>query len=100
MQKMMTKAIASKTPRLYETDGQGNDAIVHAHYFSCFTGWDWYMTEYDHDTKQAFGLVRGFCDELGYFNIDEFERINRDHGHEVIERDLYWEPCKLGDCRR
>jgi hypothetical protein len=95
MQKMMTKAIEAKAPKLYETDGQGYEALAVAHYFSCFNGWDWYLTEYDPETGEAFGLVKGLETELGYFSIREFEELNRRKGLNVIERDAYWEPCKL-----
>ena len=100
MQKMMTKAIEAIAPKLYETDGQGYEAVAVAHYFSCFNGWDWYMTEYDPVEKLAFGLVKGFEDELGYFSIAEFEELNRSKGFEVIERDQYWHPCKLSELKR
>ena len=100
MQKMMTKTISGKVPRLYQTDGQGREAVAYAHYFSCYgglSGFDWYMTEYDPETGEAFGLVKGYCTEQGYFSIDEFEHINRKHGFEVIERDMYFTPLKLSE---
>lgn len=95
MQKMMTRELEKKAPRLYETDGQGMDAVAVAHYFCPWNGWDWYMTEYDPDTKTAFGYVKGNYSELGYFNINEFEAMNKRRGFEVIERDTHWYPCKL-----
>lgn len=95
MQKMITKAIEQKAPRLYETDGQGMQAVAVAHFFSCFNGWDWYLTEYDPESGEAFGLVCGLDRELGYFSLAEFERINRTKGLNVIERDMYWTPCRL-----
>lgn len=97
MQKMMTKAIEAKTPKLYETDGQGYEAQAVAHYFSCFNNCDWYLTEYDPETGEAFGLVKGFVSELGYFNINEFEHLNQSKGLNVIERDIHWKPCKLSN---
>lgn len=99
MQQMMTAEIEASAPALYETDGQGDEAIVVAHWFSPLNGWDWYMTEYDPQTKQAFGLVKGFADELGYFSIAEFEEINESKGMEAIERDEYWTPKKLREVR-
>ena len=63
--------------------------------FSCWNDWDWYMTEYDPETGEAFGLVRGDFDELGYFSIREFEDMNRRKGFEVIERDRYFRPCMI-----
>lgn len=96
MQKLMTKAIEKKAPRLYEQEDKGGDAIVYAHFFSCFSNWDWYMTEYDPESRLCFGLVKGFATEYGYFSIDEMEGINRSKGFNIIERDLYWEPCTVG----
>lgn len=48
-----------------------DDPIVHVHYFSCVTERDWYLTEFDPRTGEAFGLVRGFETEWGYFSIRE-----------------------------
>lgn len=100
MQKMMTKEIERKVPRLYATDGQGDDAIAYAHYFSCVNNWDWWMTEYDPDTGEAFGLVKGFAVELGYFSLREFEELNAERGFEVVERDAWWQPKTLGQVKR
>ena len=96
---LMTDSLAKTIPPLYAQDGKGNNAIVYAHYFCPYNGWDWYMTEYDPDTKEGFGLVKGWDDELGYFSIAEFEQINNSKGFPLIERDLYWTPCRLGDVR-
>lgn len=57
MQQLMTEEIAKTVPSLYEQDG-ADDPIVHVHYFSCVNGWDWYLTEYDPRTGEAFGLER------------------------------------------
>lgn len=96
MQKMMTKEILDKVPRLYEQDGKGDDAIIYAHYFSCWSNWDWYMLEYDPDTGEAFGIVKGFETEYGYFSLREFEELNRGRGIEIVERDIYWSPLTVG----
>ena len=61
--------------------------------FSPYNGWTWYVTEWDADTGECFGLVQGFETELGYFSLDELAG-----GHGVwrsvpaVERDLYWKP--------
>lgn len=68
MQQLMTEEIAKTVPSLYGQDG-ADDPIVHVHYFSCVNGWDWYLTEYDPRTGEAFGLVRGFETEWGYFGL-------------------------------
>lgn len=97
MQKLMTKAIERTTPRLYGTDGQYMEATATAHYFSTRNGWEWFMTEYEPETGEAFGLVLGFCSELGYFSIRELERTNEIYGAGTIERDTHFKPCKLSE---
>ena len=97
--KMMTKTLAKKIPALYEQDGKGDDAIVYAHWFSPYTGWDWYCTEYDPEEGLCFGLVKGMYDELGYWTVKQLEEVNEKHNFPLIERDLYWNPCKLADVR-
>ena len=43
-----------------------------------FSGWYWFDTELNND-KVHFGLVQGFCDELGYFSErelnDQYPRV-------------------------
>ena len=91
MQQLITREIAARTPGLYATDEE-EDPIAQAHFFSCISGWDWYMTEYDPQTGEAFGLVKGFATEWGYFSIREMEGLNRSKGFEAIERDEGFEP--------
>ena len=80
-------------PKTYETDGQGDDAIVYLHYFSA--GGDWYITERDigDEQIQAFGLAKMQFTELGYINIDELLKLN-------IELDFYWTPKTLGEIKK
>lgn len=91
MQKLMTWEIAKGLPRLYEQDG-AEDPMVYVHYFSCVSGWDWWLTEYDPATGEAFGLVRGFATEWGYFSVAEMEGLNRSRGFAVVERDECFSP--------
>ena len=81
----------SNMPKSYETDGQGNNAVAHLHYFT--GSWDWYITEKDVDSDgqgqiQAFGMVDGFECEMGYINLKEVTRAG-------AELDLHWAPCTL-----
>jgi hypothetical protein len=65
-------------PALYAQDGQGYDAIVHAHYFLGTN--DWLVTEYDPGDDLAFGWCCLGGDtqnaELGYTSLDELESIS------------------------
>jgi len=96
---LMTDAIAKTIPNLYEQDGLGDNATIFAHWFSPYTGWDWYCMEYDPTNGVCFGLVKGMANELGYWTVHELEEVNESYGFPLIERDLYWTPCKLADVR-
>ena len=98
MQQLMTEEIAKTVPRLYGQDG-AEDPTVYAHYFSCVNGWDWWLLEFD-GTDEAFGLVEGYDDELGYFSIKEMEELNRQMGFAAVERDEHFSPKPLSAVRR
>ncbi len=55
-------------PPLYATEGEA-DPLVLARWFHPATGWEWYAWE--SDGRVCFGLVRGFDEELGYFDLEE-----------------------------
>ena len=98
MQELMPKELAETVPPLYATEDE-DDPIARVKLFSCFNGWTWLVTEYDPDSGEAFGLVKGFEDEWGYFSIREMEKVNRSKGIGVIERDLYFEPAPVSRVR-
>lgn len=84
-------------PKTYESDGQGDDAVVMLHYFK--GGSDWWITERDMVREkqiQAFGYVCLNGDvqnaELGYINIDELIRCG-------VELDLYFQPITLREVK-
>ena len=75
-------------PKTYETDGQGDDAIVHLHYFN--GSQDWYIIERDMEDEQyqAFGMADigfGLSSSGGYISLIELMECN-------IELDLHWTP--------
>jgi len=96
--KLITKAIAKKAPKLYSTSElSAKDVKVVAKFFNPCGSASWFMTEYDPETKTAFGYVTGMAeDELGYFSIAEFEQIRLPFGLS-IERDRYFSDCTLED---
>jgi len=83
--------IINGMPQTYQTDGQGEDAIAHLHYFIGDS--DFYITEKDmyEEQHQAFGLVKMWERELGYISIDEIT-------HAGAELDLHWTPKPIKDC--
>ena len=68
--KLMTKELAETIPPLYANDGADDpDAVVaRVKLFSPYANWTWYITEWDAETGECFGLVDGFEVELGYFD--------------------------------
>ena len=71
------------------------DPMVHAKFFDPCGSATWYVTEYDPESKTAFGYVTGLMeDELGYVSLEELESIKRSFGL-TIERDLYFTPALL-----
>ena len=83
MQKLMPKRLAATVPPLYATDGE-DDPIARVRLFS-LSGWVWLVTEYDVESGEAFGLVRGLEEEWGYFSSRRRRRPPRG-GHGSVAR--------------
>ena len=96
MQELITEEVAEGIPALCAQE-EVEGPVVYLHLFSCVSGWDWYITEYDPATGEAFGLVKGFETEWGYVYIPELEGINRAKGFEVIERDEHFSPVRASE---
>lgn len=81
-------------PKTYQTDGQGDKAVVHLHYF--LNDMNWYITERDMEDEQIQAF--GYCDlgwgypELGYVSIEEITQAG-------AELDLYWTEKTLGEVK-
>ncbi len=75
---LMTDEILENVPELYEQEEVPlSEKQVHAAYIIPFrSNWTWYMTEYDKESKDAFGLVLGEETEWGYFNLNELRELN------------------------
>jgi len=77
---LLPKKIEETLPKLYETENiKIENKILHIRYISIFSNWEWYLTEYDKEQKLAFGYVKGFENEWGYFSLQEFEEINNEN---------------------
>ena len=75
---LMTKEMLERVPELYaQEEIDLADKEVHAAYIIPFrSNWTWYMTEYDRENGDAFGLVLGIEPEWGYFNLEELKELN------------------------
>ena len=61
-------------PKLYETDGKDPLYLVRI----TFGNSEWFLSEYDHDEKMAFGFANvnnPDMAELGYVSIEELENV-------------------------
>lgn len=88
------EAITDAMPEPYATDGKGDAAIAHLHYFG--PSQDWWISERDSTPEQlqAFGLADlGYGGGLGYISIAELIANG-------IELDLHWTPRTLAECRQ
>lgn len=94
---LLPKSIEKQLPELYATE-RNPDPIAYVKFFTPDSGWTWYATEYDPETRTFFGLVSGFEVELGYFTLDELKSVRGSLGLPV-ERDLYWKPRRLSEIR-
>jgi hypothetical protein len=95
---LLPTEIADRLPPLYSQEERGDAAIAQVKFFTPWTSWTWYASEYDPGERLCFGVVVGHERELGYFSVDELEAI-RGPGGLTIERDLYWKPRPLKECR-
>ena len=99
--KLMTKEIGKKIPPLYANANAADpdDVLAPAKLFSPYSRWTWYITEWDAETGECFGLVEGLETELGYFDLTELSEITVFGRVPAVERDLYWKPKTLGEIR-
>ena len=68
----------ANTPKLRETDGEGREAIVYAHYFLPSTRVDIFVIEYDPEEDIIFGwtiLDNYDFGEFGYSSMKEIEEL-------------------------
>ena len=95
---LLTEEIAKRLPPLYSQEEQGDNAIAVVKFFTPWTNWTWYASEYGPEKRLFFGLVVGQEREFGYFSLDDLEAIRGPAGI-TIERDLHWKPKPLKECR-
>jgi len=87
----MTKALEKKCPMIGATEEiPASERKVPVKFFSPYTGWRWYVLEYDPEEKLCFGYVRGMESEYGYFSLEELDSVTVMGGVPAVERDIHW----------
>jgi len=95
---LMTKELAAKIPKLYETDDiPPDEKTIYVKYFLPGLRWTWYAAEYGPDEEVCFGYVLSGIDpnfdEWGYFSLSELKEND-------AERDLYFKPVKFSEVKK
>ena len=84
-------------PKIYAQDGKGMNAVAYFHYF--YGGSDWYITELDKKTNEAFGyaILNGDTQmsELGYISIAELTDKSVGNAFNNVNIDQYFNPKTL-----
>jgi hypothetical protein len=94
--KLITKEFEDlfKEYPLYSQEHKEDQLVVAKLFDPCGSA-TWFLTEYDTETKTAFGFVTGLtADEWGYVSLTELESIERPFGL-TIERDLYFNQARI-----
>jgi len=91
---LLTKAIRSTLPKLRATEGL-KDPVVRVKFFSPYSGWRWYATEFDGEDT-FYGYVCGMEQEYGYFSLSELQ-ASKFRGCPAVERDIHFTPCPLSE---
>tara|TARA_R110002096_G_scaffold385536_4_gene579397 strand:- start:4000 stop:4362 length:363 start_codon:yes stop_codon:yes gene_type:complete len=72
------------------------DPQIIAKFFTPWSNWTWYATEFDPEDLRFFGLVDGFEQEYGYFSLEELLEIRGPAGLR-IERDLHFDQRTISE---
>ncbi len=99
--KLMTKELGATIPAIRSTANveDSDDVLARAKLFCPYNGWRWYITEWDPQTGECFGLIEGSETEWGYFDLTELAETTVFGRVPAIERDLYWKPKTIGEIR-
>jgi hypothetical protein len=89
---LLTNELRRRLAPLYSSENEP-DPLVVCKFFTPDSNWTWYAIEFDGEDT-FFGFVDGLEKELGYFSLSELETARGPLGL-PIERDRYFEPCRL-----
>ncbi len=90
---MLDEETKARLPKLYSTEHLGLKALAQVKFFSPYSDWVWYASEFD-GGDICFGLVAGHEIELGDFSLSELEALRGVRGS-LIERDQHVTPTTL-----
>lgn len=96
------KDVLRRIPAIYATENTpAADKTVWVHYFAA--SGDWYLTELDQETGEAYGYVKLAAypegAEWGYFDLGELEQVSVFNGLVIVERDMHWTPVKFSEVK-
>jgi len=97
--KLLPKGFARKIP-LIDLMRDPNEMIVHAHYFTCFTSWDWWVVEGRPVPSCDDYLFRGFFKgpdgfAFGDWSLSDLESLGGPFGMGKVERETLFPPTPL-----
>jgi len=99
MSKLIPQILLSDIPDLYDTEGQ-TDPLCYIKLFTPDSNWTWYIIEFSkEDTNTCYGYVQGLENELGYFTLEELEKVHGSLGL-AIERDLHFTPTLFSSIKK
>lgn len=101
---LVTKALGRKIPALgkmtLSETATTDDRVPVVKLFTPMSSWTWYILEWDEETGECYGLVQGFAQEFGYFNLDDLAEVRAGNlPIMAVERDCYWTPQTIEEIK-
>ena len=88
---LLPEDIVEMIPRFGKTV-LNHGPVFHLKWFTTDSSFTWYVSEFDPESKMAFGLVVGQFPIWGKFSATETTRVLLSLGL-IVERDLEFKPC-------
>lgn len=89
---LLPNHLRSQLPAL-STQSNKPDPIAHVKLFAPDANWTWFIIEFD-GQDLCFGLVKGLCEEFGYFSLSDLKSLRGGYGL-PLERDLFFRPTPI-----
>ncbi len=93
--KLITKEILDTFKKTGSQQDEKDPKII-VKYFTPWSNWTWFATEYDPETEVFFGLVDGIYREWGSFSLSELQELTG-FGGLTVERDLFTKPDRISN---